>query len=340
MAKHRLGVWLLIGAICLAFGGCVKAKVLNVTTFNKTMTLSRSCKFMRTSPRRTSAKLKHIWQCFGAQKNLIINPMSVRLQFYTPTVFERLSQHDYRQLALGAVMEKEPETLTTSADLDSIKVVPGEFFLNEFQNLCYYQQTEIPGKAVDAVMQEMVPVIASELAKFAEREIERSSTAGSQKVSWNDLRELLSQSLEEKETTRTGENVQGPLEMASLRLMLKANADKSVQFTRKANDFTLVLPLSARDVEEAITTMNLATTIVAERLKAGKTVDKHVQQLLKATEVNRTGKDGLSVTVHIERVMRVVNADSTPIMATEGYQNTWAHLGGAFYVTGVDRGTF
>ena len=111
---------------------------------------------------------------------------------------------------------------------------------------------------------------------------------------------------------------------------MKAGADKAVRFTRKANAFTLVLPLSPRDADEAVATMNLAKTIVAERLKAGKAVNKQVVRLLEATEVSRGEGAALSVTVHVERLMRVVNADQKK--PTDMHHDKWAHVGGTFYV--------
>lgn len=333
MNKHRLGNWIFVAALCLACGGCVKAKVLNFARYNKAADSFSLVQVYANIATKDERELKHLAMLWRHKDNLILNPISARLQFYTPTIFERLGKHSYKRLALGAAVERDqkgPETLTTSADLDSIEVTPGEFFLNESKNLCYYQQAVIPGKTVDAVMQDFVPVVADQLFQFAEREIKASATFGSKQLSWNDLRELIADSLAEKETKPIGELVRGPFEIESLRRLSKAGADKTVQFTRKANAFTLVLPLSPRDTDEAIATMNLAKKIVAERLKAGKSVDKHVVRLLEATELHHGEKSGLGVTIHVERLMRIVNAE--PTMARYFYDSVWSHIRGAVYI--------
>ena len=202
MGKQKLGACLLIAAVCLTHGGCVKAKVLSFTRYNKTTDSFSLLEVYANIATKDEHELKHIATLWHSKENLIINPISVRLQFYTPTIIERLGKHSYRGLALGAVTEREPETLTTAVDLDTIQVIPGEFFLNKDKDLCYYHQVVVPGAAVDAAMREMVPVIADELAKFADQQIKKPGTEGSKKMSWNDIRELTSELFEKTRRQR------------------------------------------------------------------------------------------------------------------------------------------
>ena len=56
-------------------------------------------------------------------------------------------------------MAKKKE-VATKVDLDSIKVMPGEFYLNAHGNLGYFHQISVPGKAIDAFLKELAPVVA------------------------------------------------------------------------------------------------------------------------------------------------------------------------------------
>jgi hypothetical protein len=127
-------------------------------------------------------------------------------------------------------------------------------------------------------------------------------------MSWNEFRKSMLEMLDGKPAKPIGANVRLPLEMASLRLLSKAGADKQVQFTRKADSFTLVVPLSERDANEAIATVDLARKTVAERLDEGKKVDNNVIGFLAATRLDRDAS-GLSVTLDFGKAAAASNAD-------------------------------
>ena len=170
-------------------------------------------------------------------------------------------------------------------------------------------------------MHEMSPAIADFYSMSAEKEIKKSRLPGSKQMSWNELRASMLESLDEKVPPPAGEDVRMPLEMASLRLMIKAGADKRVQFTRKADSFTLVVPLSDQDADEAIATIDLARKTIAERLEAGKKVDKTVVAFLAATDLGRGGS-GLSVTLNLGKLAESLNADHSTMPKPDGGQES------------------
>jgi hypothetical protein len=322
MSNRKIGTWLLLATVCLAFGGCIKGRVLTYATYNKAADSFSFLEVYANIATKEAGELKHITTLWRRKDNLIIDPIGSQFRFLTaPTIFERHGKHGYSRISLADALKKEPEPSTTSVDLDTIQVVPGEFFLNEHKNLCYFHQIVIPGATVDALMRERAPVIAEELAKIAEEDIKNAGKKGWTKMSWDDVRNAILESVGEKKPKPADEKAKGPtllpLEMASLRLMIKAGADKSVPFTRKADVFTLVLPLSPRDTDEAIATVELARQIVAKRQKAGKTVDKHIVGLLDATNVFRGEAPGLSVTVQLGKLAKLVNADQATMPTPE-----------------------
>lgn len=338
MNNRKIGTWLFLATVCLAFGGCINGKILTFATYDKAADSFSFLEVYVNIATKEAGELKHITTLWRRKDNLIIDPIGSQFRFLTdPTIFERHGKHGYSRISLADALKKEPEPSTTSVDLDTIEVVPGKFFLNEHKNLCYYHQVVIPGATVDALMREVAPVIADELAKTAEEDIKNAGKEGSTKMSWNDVRDSMLKSFGGNQPKPDDEKAKGPtllpLEMASLRLMIKAGADKSVPFTRKADAFTLVLPLSPRDTDEAIATVKLARQIVAERQAAGKTVDKHIVGLLNATEVFRGEAPGLSVTIQLGKLAKLLNADQTTMPtpekeARQAYRTTIAFLEG------------
>ena len=63
----------------------------------------------------------------GARESLLINPFDIHL--FGRTAYERKGKNKLIRISLTTPdKDKEPEVLTTRADLDSIKVIPGVRF--------------------------------------------------------------------------------------------------------------------------------------------------------------------------------------------------------------------
>jgi hypothetical protein len=302
--KQRL---LLVAAVCLSSCcGCIHGNVLSYTRYDQANDSFACLEIYANIATKDEDELNHIARLWSRKDNLIINAIPEIRIFGSPTIFERRGPHGYLKLPIAQAMEKEPEAVTTSVDLDTIRVTPGEFFLNEYRNLCCSHKAVIPGATVDAAMRELMPLIADGLAQLGESQIQLAGKEGSKPTTWNDVRDSMLVSLGEKEAKPAEDEKKGekllPLEKASLRLLIKAGADGSVRFTRKADAFTLVVPLSKRDCDEAVATVDLVREVVAERLKAGKQVEKDVTDVLDACEIQHLANTGLSVTVHVGKL--------------------------------------
>ncbi len=291
----------LFAAVCLPLCGCIGGEVVSYTRYDKTADSFARLELYANIETNKADELDHIAKLYKRRDRLLINVVPEFKLFSSPVLLERHGKHRCSEWPVGSAVEEEPERRTTAIDLDSIEVMPGEFFLNEYGNLCYYHQAVIPGKAVDAALRERVPQIAAELAKLAKEQIELAAKEDTRKLTWNDVREAMLESLGEREPKPDADKAGGPemlpLDATSLRLLARAADDHLVQFTRKADVFRLLVPLSEHDCMQAIQTVELAREVIAERQKAGKPVQQELVDALKAVEVHHVENAGLRVTV-------------------------------------------
>ncbi|MDY0169050.1 MAG: hypothetical protein RBS80_21085 [Thermoguttaceae bacterium] len=357
MLTSRIRLWL-SAAACLPFCGCIGGEIVSYTRYDESSDSFSFLELYVNIETDKAAELDHIARLYERRDTLIITGFPHFKLFSSPRLLERHGKHSYSSLPLAEAMTGEPERLTTAVDLDSIEIMPGEFFLNEHRNLSYYHQVVIPGKAVDAAMREQVPQIAAELAKLAREQRRLAAKAGSRKLTWDEVRRELRQGLghdeakpeEEKGNGQTllpldaasfcvlaatdednavsnaggtdvltmmiplpledrlkrlgadGNQEDGqellPLDSTSLHRLIMAGVDKWVQFTRKGDSFTLLVPLSERDCVEALETIELVRKLTADRLAAGKDVEEELADVLEAVEVRHVEGSGLQVTFH------------------------------------------
>jgi hypothetical protein len=304
----------LIVVACLALiAGCIDAKRSSFLRYDKqTDTFSLIDVWVNIATKEES-ELDHIASMWQRRDNLITaHPLEFAL-FASPTIYERKGKHSYTVFPIATKPEKEPEAVTTPVDLDTIRVIPGSFFLNEQRNLCYYHEVVVPGSTIDALLRETSPVLAEWLAQFAESQIQAAGKPDAQKPTWNDMRESMLESLGEKPPKPAEEGKKGeklaPFEPASLRLLIKAGVDRSVPLSREGEVFTLVVPLSKRDCDEIVATVDLARQVVADRLKTGKKVEKGVAEFLEAVEVSHVAGSGLQVKVNVSKLLNLGGSD-------------------------------
>jgi hypothetical protein len=303
----------LIAAACLALcGGCIKGKVLTYFRYDRATDSFACLEVYANIVTEDERELDHIAKLWNRRANLIIDPSGRFVIFSSPTIIERQGKHSFIRIPVAAKLKKEPQTLATPVDLDAISVKPGKFFLNEYNDLCYYHQSVVSGEAVDTLMRELAPQIAEGFAWAAEREIQLARKEGSKKASWDDVREDLARQLG-KEKSLADDKTKGknlyPLDSASLRLLIRAGAERSVEFTRNADTFSLLVPLSTRDCDEAIATFDLAKEVADERLKSGKPAKKYLAELLealKAIELRHIEGSGLRVTARVEMLSKLI----------------------------------
>lgn len=357
MSTSRIGLWL-AAAACLPLCGCIGGEILSYTRYDESSDSFSFLELYVNIETDKAVELDHIGKLYERRDSLIITRFPEFKLFSSPKILERHGKHSYSSLPIAEAMTGEPERRTTAVDLDSIEIMPGEFFLNEHGNLSYYHQVVIPGKAVDAAMREQVPQIAAELARLAREQRRLAAKAGSRKLTWDEVRRELRQGLghheakpnEAKEEGKTllpldsasfcvmaaadednalsgaggadvlsmlipipledrfripsgDENQEDglellPLDSTSLHRLIMAGVDKWVQFTRKGDSFTLLVPLSERDCVEALATIELVRKLTADRLAAGKDVEEELVDVLEAMEVRHVEGSGLQVTFH------------------------------------------
>ncbi len=298
---------LLLAAACLTLGaGCIEGKVETYARYDRAADSFACLQVYTDIVARSDGDLDHVARLWRQRENLIVDAIPRFRLFSSATIFERRGKHDYREVPIAQNPLKDRDVATTSVDLEAIRVIPGEFFLSGNGGLCGYQQALIPGTAVDAAMREMVPAIAEGLAKLAEFENGRAAEAGQKKATWDEVRELIRASLEGKTVKPDEDKVNQvkllPLEAESLRLMSKAGEDRSVTFRREADALLLAVPLTARDCDEVVATVDMARKVIAERVKARKTVDRNAAAILDAVETRHVEGAGLGVTVHVGKL--------------------------------------
>ena len=357
MCTLKIRHWLFAAAF-LPLCGCIGGEIMSYTRYDKAADSFSRLELYVNIETDKADELDHIAKLYNRRDRLVINVVPEFKLFSSPVLLERHGKHGFSEWPVASAVEREPERRTTAVDLDSIEVMPGEFFLNEYGNLCYYHQAVIPGTAVDAAMQERIPRIAAELVKLAKEQRQLAAKMKSRKLSWNQVRQYVRESLQQDAANGDDKKEDGqgllpldstlfclateaivdglapdahaadvaslpapvprennvrrpkgdedqedgqellPLDATSLRLLARAADDNLVQFTREADVFRLLVPLSKHDCMEAIQTVELARKVIAERLKAGKPVERELVDVLKAVELHHVEGSGLRVTVH------------------------------------------
>ena len=133
---------------------------------------------------------------------------------------------------------------TTKADLNTIKVIPGEFYLNKHGNLSYYHQDVVPGKIVDVAIKEYTPAIAQLMAELAAEQIKLAKEENAKRLTWEDVRKMVLKGIPDKKQDKRKPPAQPkkepevkelwPLEKESLQMLVKASSDKSVKLLAQA----------------------------------------------------------------------------------------------------------
>ena len=293
--------WLIVAAACPLLGGgcfgggCIRGEVVSFVRYDAA---ADSFAFLEVYANVNSWKEAHydriadLWRRRGGL--IVASPARFRL-FGEPTMIERLGKHAYREVDIGDKPAQEPAASATAVDLDTIRVIPGTFFRNEHGGLCYAQGSVVPGPTVDAVLVELIPVIARGLGEAAQE----AGKPGAKPITWDELRAAMVAELEGGVKPAAKENTgpMNPLDADSLGRLARAAADGSVRLARRGTTGTLVIPLSARDAAEVVATVDLLRQHVARRAQAGKADDQAAVALLGSVEVRAVADPGVEITV-------------------------------------------
>jgi hypothetical protein len=271
---HRpaLSVILIAGA-ALAATGCsgIRCETYSFMRFNAQADSFRCMQLYLNLRTGEKEELDHIQSIWDRRARLIINPLDPDI--FGVTLFDRTGKHELQSFAMSR--PGDGTLMATRADLDSVTILPGEFFLNEQLHLCFYQQVEIPGKVVDAFLEEISPLLAAEISKGTLGMMREGAARGQERATWDDMRaDLAVQLFPHSGTEDPGrtKNKLIPLDISSIANLIKTSGTRPVQLSRTGSVLKLFLPLSERDATEIITTVAFLRRTAADRIMAGKAV--------------------------------------------------------------------
>lgn len=300
---------LLLVLCSLLCAGCIEAQIRVVVKYepkDDSFRLMQAYNNIRIRDKKDFDHLKAVW---GRRGSIIINPVEINLG--SALSFERKGKHKYSVIDLASPSVKSPAVHTTAADLDSVKVMPGQFFLSPHGTLCCYQQVVVPGKVIDAALKEAAPLLSEGVGELGEKYARAAATGKAKVLTWEEVRKEMLERLAAKDKPRPapkkddGESLP-PLDATSLRMLRKAAADKAIQFTRKRDQFFLLVPLSDRDAREAAATVSAVRDAVEKRVKAGKPVEEGIPEILQALSFRQVKGAGLEVAVDGPKLVHAV----------------------------------
>jgi len=288
--------------------------------------------------------LDHLQQLWGKRASILISP--IQLHLFVTIAYERKEKHKYSEVSLGGAAAKEPEVRTTKVDLDAIKIIPGEFFLSKHKTLSYYQQMVIPGKTVDGLLEEINPLLAQMVAVEADKQLQLANKGKGERLTWDEVRKtaiavpINKEAAPPKDDNKDGlglaldavaklvpvhaavkrlldkgvlsvsvEEALPLLEDASLRLLIKAANANTLKVSRSQAVFTAVIPLSPRDIREAIATFDFIKEAVAEAIKKGKPVAP-VPAIMASFRLRNLEGMGLEVSVNLPKLIPSLSVHS------------------------------
>ncbi len=244
--------------------------------------------------------VKHVESLWQRRESIIVTPFTF---LWSVPAVERLENKRFRWIDLTE-STTDPEVVS-EVDLDTIQVVPGPFYLNRHDNLCYVQQAVIPGKTMDAILVVVTPLLADQIAKIAEDDLRKSAM---KRPSWNEVRETALQELDELAKVKTdGKKGSTPkdgtaLDATSLDLLTKAKTANSIKLTRNRDLFSCVIPLSSADIREAIATFEVFRAKVEQYVQEGKAVEAGLPEGIQAVSLRSIDGTSLEISINFTKL--------------------------------------
>ena len=298
--KFPLNIILIAGA-ALAASGCsgINCETYSFMRYNAKADSFRCMQLYLNLRTEEKSELDHLKSTWDRRAQLIINPLDPDI--LGVTLFDRLGKHELQSFAMR--FPGDGTTALTKADLDSITILPGEFFLNEQLHLCFYQQVEVPGKVLDTFLEEISLALAAQISKGTLEMMREGAAQGRKRMTWDDLRADLAEQLfphsETKDPGRTN-NKLIPLDIGSIVRLIKTRWTRPVQLTRTGSVLKLFLPLSEHDTREAIATVEFLRRTAADRNVADKSVGQALKYLGELSLAEIEG-EGLLISIDMIR---------------------------------------
>jgi hypothetical protein len=319
--RIRLFLLVLIGT---TFLGCVRGDVSTFLRYERSDDSFRCLRVYTNIAAIDQGDLDHMAKMWERRRFFIINPFEISI--FNTLAFGRTGRNKFYAVSLCEPADVGEEKVT-AADLSTIEILPGDFYLNSHGNLSIYHQCVIPGQTLNAIVADLVaPFFAEKLAQFAEEQIQSQGKENVELLTWDVLRQSLYFNITEKGVVSWGPETPKPaspwpmLEKASLRLLMKAGADKTVKITRARDVLTIVVPLSNRDCHEAVATIDLLRDALADRRAAEEKLEiETCAAILDACKLRHLEETGLEVTVDMTRFSKAfpVDVDRQPHESTK-----------------------
>jgi hypothetical protein len=292
---------LLMVLCCLPSAGCVEGNVRDFLVYDKATDTFKGLEVYTNLRAKAKVDMDYLVSLYGHRESIIIDPVLPTI--FTKDAVQRKEKHKFVVVGLGTPPANTPEIVTTTIDLDSITVQPGEFFLDENKNLGYYQAAVFPGMTVDAVLQEARPVLSRAVGEYAQDQVKMSEFSAVKHVGWEQLRKHFLARLDDKNAPPPQAGP-GPLDNASLKLLRDVGRTQTIKVSRKEAIFQTVLPLSKDDCKELVSTVAALKGAVTKRVKEGKPVDKGLPEALRAVEVREVDGARVEISVDLLQLMK------------------------------------
>jgi hypothetical protein len=219
------------------------------------------------------------------------------------------------------------ENTKTTASLNTVKITPGTFFL-ENGKLGYYQAVTVPGKTIDTVLADLSSKMPMEnVVNGIDGELARREGGGAVHT-WEELKAYTLKKIVIKPKPAQGEAVPAgepdinPLEVLdaeSLKKIKKAATDKTLKLVRQKQTIVTALPLIEKDAKAAADLISAATKRVDAALAEAKETPETAEQIkmakswqaaLKALTVNA---DATGITASVDIVKFAESAAALPV---------------------------
>lgn len=298
--------------------GCIEGSVVELVKYDAQTDTFSYMQIMTNLASDKNDELEHMVKLWDLRDNLIVTPSnSLKFELFAGRgITERRGKHEYVVHGLGGPSPSAPTVWTTAADLDAIKIIPGEFYLNSHRNLSYYQQVIVPGRVVDTILSENEKTSAGSLARIAADYLKQVEEKKLEPMPWDLLRKLLLEWLEKADpaagiTDGIDAKYGMPFEPKTLDLWLQAPKEGTIRLARKGDVLSATLPMTRRDAQEMIATYDLAREAAAERARSGKPPMEGFQEFFDVVALSMA-PDGNGLTFSIKYVAAVLAVPPEP----------------------------
>ena len=224
----------------------------------------------------------------------------------------------------AAPADIKPEPVPFS--LNAIAIKPGQFFLRDAGNLCYYHTISVPGPLLDQMIENGFGQFAQgPLAQWLNSELDRRLKENT-KPNWEQFRQDLidhtckqiDQELAGAQNDNTWEP-EAPFATDTLQRIHEAAMKKQLVFKRTGSQLSLTVPMTAPDVEQAIKTGEEFRKAVAAKmtqLKSRNDTDSRIvrwyQKLLEIPQLSAADKERLEIRIDIVQTTNAFDSPTDP----------------------------